>query len=491
MTCIDAGPLGAVAAGHPLSAVAGVDALAAGGSSVDAALAMAFAQWVVNSPLCGPGGDLLVLHVDGDRATVYGGWSRTPLEFPVHGPIELSGAGGAVVPGALAGADAAWQAGGHLPWVALFDAAIELSAGHEVTPWMAQSYASVEERHHGAALRAVLDVDARPETGDVVTCQRLGRTLRRIASGGAGELYHGRLAEELIEAAAAGGAHLSAEDLKAVEASITPAADHDFGDLRVAVTPAPSQGMITARLLEVADPRDAAESTAFASAVAPLTERELVNRCIVGVPGTAASVATDGTTAAVVVHSLAGVQYGSGWVAGDTGISLGNRVGTSLSTRRDLPAANPVPGAVLPHTLSAAWFRSAGRSMLIATPGGDRQVQWLAQCGHRFRRGEPLDRIVTGPRWFVCPEGDRFGVPGGIGKEWFMFAEPGIEWADEQEVAGYTVRRRESVGGGLQAVEHTDAGWRAGTDPRAAGTALGAHGRAHGLTRGDGGQRHV
>jgi len=28
----------------------------------------------------------------------------------------------------------------------------------------------------------------------------------------------------------------------------------------------------------------------------------------------------------------------------------------------------------------------------------------------------------------VCPTGDRFGVPAGIGEPWYAFAEPGIAW---------------------------------------------------------------
>jgi gamma-glutamyltranspeptidase len=175
---------------------------------------------------------------------------------------------------------------------------------------------------------------------------------------------------------------------------------------------------------------------------------------------------------AAVVHSLAGVQFGSGWVAGETGIALGNRVGTSLSTRADLPAANPVPGATLAHTLSAACFSTPNRSTLVATPGGDRQVQWLAQAGQRVRRGEHLEEVAAGSRWFVCPEGDRFGVPGGIGSEWFLFAEPGIEWSQDASLAGYTVKRRDSIGGGIQAVERTDAGWSMASDPRSGGAAV-------------------
>lgn len=466
-----------VASGHPDASRAGIDALDAGGGAVDAVLAMAFAQWAVNGPLCGPGGDLFVLHVGDDRATVYGGWSRTPAAFPLDGPIVASGPTGAVIPGALAGADAAWRGAGRLPWDRLFSAAVELSESHLVTPWMAKSYASVVARGHQDALDAFLDEPGPPADGATVSSRRLGRTLQRLATGGAQEMYRGQLAAEVAAAAAAAGAYLTAGDLSAMEAVVSPAVTHDLGDVVVSVPPAPSQAGITPRLLAAVPPTVGPDSREYVDTVASITETELTDRCIVGVPGTAACVATDGDEAAVLVHSLAGVQFGTGWVAGDTGIALGNRVGTSLSTRADLPGAHPQPGAVLPHTLSAAVFRSANRWAVVATPGGDRQVQWLAQAGQRFRQGRTLDEMVTGPRWFVCPEGDRFGVPGGIGQEWFLFAEPGIAWANDNKAAGYSVRRTDNVGGGLQGIERRTDGWRIATDPRGGGAALfqGAH----------------
>ena len=461
-----------VASGHPLAAGAGQQTLAAGGSAVDAVLAMAFAQWVVNGPLCGPGGDLFVLRADDSDVTVHGGWSRTPKAFPVGGPVVASGPAGAVVPGALAGAHAAWRAAGRLSWEQLFEPALKLAAGHQVTAWMAKSYQSVVDRGHGDALSAFLDQSAVPKQGDHVSCSRLARTLGRIAARGAGEFYRGSLGAELVAAAAADGGYLSAADLAGMRAVDAPAEKYVVGDTAVWVPPPPSQAGIVPRLMAVADPADRPGSAAYADATAPVAEHELVNRCIVGVPGTAASVATDGDVAAAVVHSLAGVQFGTGWVAGDTGVAFGNRTGTSLSTRPDLPAANPQPGAVLPHTLSAALLRRGERTMLIATPGGDRQVQWLAQAAQRFRHGDDIESIVAGPRWFVCPEGDRFGVPGGVGKEWFLFAEPEIEWFAETSVAGYTVRQTESVGGGLQAVERDAGRWHVASDPRSGGAAL-------------------
>ena len=466
-----------VASGHPLAATAGMAALRAGGSAVDAVLAAAFTQWVVNGPLCGPGGDLVVLHAPGDgmAPVAYGGWSRTPLAFPVDGPVESSGPRAAVVPGSVAGAVAASTGAGRLPWADLFATAIALADGHDVTEWMATSYRGVVERGHGPALGAFLDQDVTggpPAAGATVSCTRFGKTLVALAHGGADEFYRGRVAEEIVAASEAAGGYLAAADFAGMTAAIENAPSRQVGDLVVTVTPAPSQAGIVPRVMSAVPPTSAPTSLAFAEAAAPVVKRELIDRCIIGVPGTAATVATDGVGMAAVVHSLAGVQFGSGWVAGDTGIALGNRVGTSLSTRADLPAAHPRPGEVLPHTLSAALFETPGRTVLVATPGGDRQVQWLAQAGQRVRTGASLDEVAAGARWFVCPEGDRFGVPGGIGSEWFMFAEPAVDWQGEDEVAGYRVRRMASVGGGVQTVEQAGAGWSLASDPRAGGAAL-------------------
>ena len=63
---------GAVAAGHPLTAAAGARVLAEGGNAVDACVAAAFAGWVTESPLTGPGagGFMLVRPAGGRPARV-------------------------------------------------------------------------------------------------------------------------------------------------------------------------------------------------------------------------------------------------------------------------------------------------------------------------------------------------------------------------------------------------------------------------------------
>ncbi len=453
-----------VASGHRLAAEDGIEALEAGGTAVDAALAAAFTQWVVNAPQSGPGGEMVALVAEpgGGGVHTYGGWSRVPLaagrgrgasEAQAGWP-PTSGPHNAVVPGSLRGAEAVWKAHGRLDWVSLFAGALAAAAGHTVTPRMAQVYERVESRGHTDALRRILGHDRAPQAGATIRMPDLATTLETVAQQGADAFYLGELADRLVAAASEEGAGLRHDDLAAMEAAVEPALQFELEDIAVWLPGAPSQATITAALLAAAPPHADPTSRDFAEAVAALTEQRLTEFCALG-PGTAVSTAVDGRgLSATVVHSLAGVQFGTGWVAPGTGVAFSNRVGTALSDRPDLPGCNPRPGAVLPHTLSAAHVRCGDGPgwMTVATPGGDRQVQWLAQAIQRFRQGAPAAEIAAGPRWFVCPEGDRFGVPAGIGEPWYAYAEPGIAWHDDPEVAGYEVRRTANVGGGLQIV---------------------------------------
>ena len=488
-----------VASGHRLATEAGMEALRSGGSAVDAALAAAFTQWVVNAPQCGPGGEMVALvAADAGSVEVYGGWSREPLAADDGAASDETGGGAdgagwpptsgpanAVVPGSLRGAEAVWRARGRLDWSDLFAGALIAAAGHTVTPRMAEVYRLVESRGHVDALRRILGDSRAPGAEATVRMPRLAATLEAVAANGPDAFYRGDLADRLVAAAEREGARLRHEDLAAVEAAVEPAQRFDLDDIVVWVPGGPSQAPITPALLAAAPPSAHPATRDFAEAVAPLTERQLTEFCARGPArpaGTAVAAAVDrGGLSATVVHSLAGVQFGTGWVAGDTGVAFSNRVGTALSDRPDLPGCNPRPGAVLPHTLSAAHVRRRRGAgwITLATPGGDRQVQWLAQAVQRFRQGSGAADIAAGPRWFVCPTGDRFGVPAGIGQRWYAFAEPGIEWRDDAQLAGYEVLTIASVGGGLQVIvgpAGIDGGSREGielaSDPRSGGAAL-------------------
>ena len=52
------------------------------------------------------------------------------------------------------------------------------------------------------------------QEGDLLTWPSLGRTLRRLAAGGAAEFYHGQTARRLVEDVRAAGGRLTMRDLR-------------------------------------------------------------------------------------------------------------------------------------------------------------------------------------------------------------------------------------------------------------------------------------
>ena len=158
---------GAIAAGHPLTAEAGARVLEEGGNAVDACVAAAFAAWVAESPLTGPGAGGFALVLPGGRAAGparrllrrdararpagadpgaemhaidvgFGGDSETTQVFRI-------GEASCAVPGAAAGLEAVHEAYGRLPWAELLQPAIELARdGVELTRPQAHLHAILD-----------------------------------------------------------------------------------------------------------------------------------------------------------------------------------------------------------------------------------------------------------------------------------------------------------------------------------------------------------
>src|SRR5438876_10780386 len=83
---------GVVAAGHPLTAQAGVEVLREGGNAVDAAVAAVLMSFVCESPLTGPGaGGFMLVHTPAGENAL--------LDFFVAAPgIGASGEAGELTP---------------------------------------------------------------------------------------------------------------------------------------------------------------------------------------------------------------------------------------------------------------------------------------------------------------------------------------------------------------------------------------------------------
>jgi gamma-glutamyltranspeptidase/glutathione hydrolase len=137
---------GAVAAGHPLAARAGAEALAAGGTATDAVIASALTSAVAEAVLTGPGaGGFLMVRPPGGPATVLDFFVSVPglgpdgrrldpddlhaftVPFGTAEQVFHIGPASVAVPGMFAGLDEASRRFGRLPLADLVAPAVQLA----------------------------------------------------------------------------------------------------------------------------------------------------------------------------------------------------------------------------------------------------------------------------------------------------------------------------------------------------------------------------
>jgi gamma-glutamyltranspeptidase/glutathione hydrolase len=257
---------GAVAAGHPLTARAGAQALEAGGNAVDACVAAAFASAVAESPLTGPGGGgFMLVHRAKDRSTrVVDCFVAAPglgLDRRGEGPmqeVDLSfgdnsettqafkiGPASCAVPGAVAGLEAAHRRYGRLPWGELVAPAVELARGGvELTRAAAHMHAILDPilRFTEEGRRVYGQAGARPVAGDRLRFPDLADTLEEVAHHGAAALYTGERARAMAATVQEGGGAITLEDLASYRVVWRRPVLTRFRGHDVACNPPPSSG---------------------------------------------------------------------------------------------------------------------------------------------------------------------------------------------------------------------------------------------------------
>ena len=258
---------GAVAAGHPSTAAAGARVLAEGGNAVDACVAAAFAAWATESPLTGPGaGGFALIRPAGRRpARVVDFFVAEPgLGRPAAAESEMEavdigfGGGGdttqvfriggasCAVPGAGAGLEAVHRAYGRLPWREVVEPALELARdGVELNRAQAHLHAILDLilRHTAEGRRLYSRPDgSRLLPGDVLRLPDLAQTLEQVAVEGAGCLYRGDLARQIVATVVAEGGTLSTDDLAAYRVIWRRPVGARFRGHEVISNPPPSSG---------------------------------------------------------------------------------------------------------------------------------------------------------------------------------------------------------------------------------------------------------
>ena len=206
-------PRMAVAAANPLAADAGLQVLKAGGSAVDAAIAVQMVLTLVEPQSSGIGGGAFLLHHDGRRVQAFDGRETAPSAAtetlflggdgkPVPFMDAVVGGRSVGTPGALAMLSMAHRQHGTLPWARLFKPAITLAEqGFAVSPRLHGLLASESAlKTDPVAAAYFFRADGTPHpVGHVLKNPALAATLRQIAAQGPKALHEGPLAQTIVD----------------------------------------------------------------------------------------------------------------------------------------------------------------------------------------------------------------------------------------------------------------------------------------------------
>jgi len=201
----------AVAAANPLAADAGYKILKAGGSAVDAAIAVQMVLNLVEPQSSGLGGGAFMLTFDGVKTEAWDGRETAPAAskptqflWPDGKPMTVGQAivGGLSVgtPGVLAMLAEAHHEQGKLPWAQLFEPAIRLAErGFAISPRLYTLLSDEHALQNDAQARAYFfDAQGKPwPVGHMLRNPALAAVLKRIAGQGAEAFYKGPIAQDM------------------------------------------------------------------------------------------------------------------------------------------------------------------------------------------------------------------------------------------------------------------------------------------------------
>ncbi|MGI8594951.1 MAG: gamma-glutamyltransferase family protein [Solirubrobacteraceae bacterium] len=489
---------GVVAAGHPLTAEAGADALREGGNAVDAAIAAMLASCVAEPMLTGlgAGGYMLVSPPGGSDPVLLDFFVEAPGRGADPGalgelePIEVSfgdanqvfniGPASVGAYGTIAGADEAARRFGSMPLSRL------------AAPAARMAREGVRVNAQQAYVLHILDPIARstPEAAAVFApggrLLREGETLRdpaladaleRLGEEGAAPFYAGEVAAAVVSWVGERGGALTLEDLRAYEVAARDPVKALYSGREVLLNPPPSAGGILiayalSRLEDSAGPptpcrlvevMEAAQAQRTPDFLRGLAEEGFLERFL----AQAARRAGLGSTTHISVLDEDGWACGvtcsngscSGVVVPGTGLHLNNMMG-----EQDL---NPLgfhghePGRRMPSMMAPTVVLRDGRAELVLGSGGSNRIRSaiLQTIVNVLDRGMDAPAAVQAPRLHF--------------EDGIVYVEPGIDTAGIED-GGYQVASFSAPNlffGGVHAVERIPATGTlsGGGDPRRGG----------------------
>lgn len=438
----------AIAAPNALSAQAGIDVVAMGGTAVDAAIAAHAVTYVTEPGIVSAlgGAFVNVWPADGEPEVIDGncempGRTATPDRFggglrairlDYGGGITINaGPGSAATPGSFAAYGLAHERYGRASWADILAPAISAAregfvlgqaAGHylQLTGRQLWSFDEQTRAQH-------FDGEAPAAPGTRMTNPDLARTLETVATEGISELYTGSIGAAVADHLAATGGLIGRADLAAYRPVSRPASRARVGDWDVALNPPPSIGgpVLTAMLRLIAERGlgadtlvdiqrtvlgyraehlDRAADLRAAGAELLLTLETTGLESLPTSTDTAHVSVVDSDGNACAITTSAG--YSSGVTVPGTGLVLNNCLGEPELNRLGLHAL--APGTRLASNMAPVTARSAsGVTLAIGTPGADRITTALAQViGRHCLHGVELTAAIDAPRLHVELTGD-------------------------------------------------------------------------------------
>jgi gamma-glutamyltranspeptidase/glutathione hydrolase len=259
---------GCVAAGHPVTAAAAIEALAAGGNAFDAVLAALFAACVAEPVLAAPGGGGFILALPaGGAPRLYDAFVHTPrarrpaaetcarevvTDWGTAQQAFHIGLGCTATPGLVAGLFAVHRDLARLPMPVIAAPAVRAAReGVAVSPFMAYLMTLVAPIYlERPAARAIFGDPAsrdapRPAplpAGGRIHNPVLGDMLEALAREGEALFYRGEIAAAMLRQSREAGGHLTADDLASYRVCVRDPLRRRYRGATLLTNPPPAAG---------------------------------------------------------------------------------------------------------------------------------------------------------------------------------------------------------------------------------------------------------
>jgi gamma-glutamyltranspeptidase/glutathione hydrolase len=426
---------GMVASSQPLAVEAGVSILKKGGNAIDAAIATALTLGVVEPMSTGIGGDAFLLYRRAADAQIYGvnGSGRCPQRLTLEElqrrnirGIPHTGWTSVTVPGAIDAFVEVQRRHGNLTFADVLEPAIHYaSEGFPVSEVIAnQWHAAVPLLSQYATSAQTYLIDGKaPQAGQVHRQPNLARTLSILAAEGRDAFYRGEVAQRMVQFSEESGGFLDLADFASHTSEWVEPIQIDYRGYTVLELPPNGQGITALIALNILEGYDLAAmaygSAAYYHLLIEATKQAFADRNRYVADPVRAKVPVHGLLAKdyaaarrrEIAHDRAGVYppgnplpfgntvyvtcvddernvvslihsvfggFGSGVVAGDTGICLQNR-GAGFVADASHPNAL-APGKRPLHTIIPAMIlRDEQPWLCFGVMGGDIQPQGHVQ----------------------------------------------------------------------------------------------------------------